>query len=211
LIMRCVIYKTAVVSISFFLIVAISLAQQPLLEDYKVYSDLIRTEIVSRTKSVMIIKKLEKETSSEFFVDAITSGKKQDLTGYTMLIKKPDDTKVETVDSIIIKLVPQYYRSQQSGLYLSNKFNLNIRVNLINQSPIIGRNIQEKWDEFYENNPGSGGIFSFSKIYYSDDRSTAVFYYSLRRNGLNGRGVIAIMKNINGEWKWQYKIFLWQA
>lgn len=210
--MRCsVICKTAFVSISFFLIVAISFAQQPSPEDYKVYADLIRTEIVSSTKSVTIIKKLEKETSSQFFVDAITSGNKQVLNGYAIEIEKPDGLRVDIVDSIIIKLLPEYYRNQQTGLRLSNKFNLNIPVYLINQSPIKGRAIQEKWDEFYENNPGSGGIFSFSNVYYSDDRSTAVFYYSLRRNGLNGRCVIAIMKNINGEWKWQYKIFLWQA
>ncbi len=64
--MRCVIYKTAVVSISFFLIVTKSFAQQSLPEDYKVYADLMRTEIISGTKSVTIIKNPEKETSINF-------------------------------------------------------------------------------------------------------------------------------------------------
>ncbi len=89
-------YKTASAFISLFFVAIFSLAQRPLPEDYKVYDALIRTEVNHKTKSVTIIKNLEKETSSEFFIDAISSGNKQELNGYIMLIKKPDDIKVDT-------------------------------------------------------------------------------------------------------------------
>jgi hypothetical protein len=80
---------------------------------------------------------------------------------------------------------------------------------LIKKFPIRRKSIQKDWKTFYEKHPGSGGIFSFSKIKYYSGDTTAIVYYWVRRNGLNGHGALAVLTNNNGKWEMEYKIYLW--
>jgi hypothetical protein len=92
---------------------------------------------------------------------------------------------------------------------LTNDFNQAYKTVLIKKFPIRRKSIQQDWKKFYEKYPGSGGIFSFSKIKYYTEDTTAIVYYWVRRNGLNGHGALAVLTKKNGEWQMKYKTYLW--
>ena len=114
------------------------------------------------------------------------------------------------IDSISAQLLIDYCKIKSDKFSLTNDFNQMYKAFLIKKFPIRQKSIQQDWKTFYEKNPGSGGIFSFSKIkYYTEDNTTAIFYYWIRRNGFNGHGALAFMTKTNGEWQMKYKTYLW--
>jgi hypothetical protein len=204
-------FKSFVILI--FLLAAKSnlLGQQSGLEDYKVYSALIQTEITDTSKSVTIIRALKKETESEWVVDIIKSQNSQDLQHLYFMTMTDTQERVSSIDSAIQKLILQYYESQSDSFILSNQFRLSVQISLVNRLTINNKIVEKSWKSFYQKNPGSGGIFAFSKIHYSQNKTTAIFYHSRSKNTLNGHGGLTVMEKINDEWKIKYHIYLWQA
>jgi hypothetical protein len=93
---------------------------------------------------------------------------------------------------------------------LSDRFQIPCKTILLNHYPIRASNSNEDWNNFYEKYPGSGGIFSFSRIlYYNANRTTAIVYFWHRRYDLNGHGALAILRKVNERWEIQYKTYLW--
>ena len=188
--------------------------QQVYLEDYKVYAAIIKTEISDNTKSVAITKSgIDSQETTEktyIIVDNLTS---KDLSYKYQTYNWTENYKKErpsTIDSNSAVLLVDYCKSKADKFTLTNDFMQMFKTILIKKFPIRRKSIQQDWTNFYEKNPGSGGIFSFSKIkYYTDDKTTAIFYYWVRRNGLNGHGALAVMTKINGEWQTKYKTYLW--
>ena len=188
--------------------------QQLSSEDYKVYAALIKTEITDSTKSVAIIKNGidSQETSENVYItaDNLTSNNlsdKHQTYNWTENYKKE---RPSIIDSISAQLLVNYCKSNADKFTLTNDFNQTFRTILIKKFPIRRKSIQQDWTNFYEKYPGSGGIFSFAKIkYYPEEKTTAIFYYWVRRNGLNGHGALAVMTKIGGEWQVKYKTYLW--
>jgi hypothetical protein len=187
------------------------LAQTPEVSDYDVYSAIIKTEISDTAKSVTILKYLEKEDDSKWVVDAIETQNIHDLQQVYFMTRTIDDERVTSINASIQRLIADYYTHQQKDELAKEKFHLNAKVFLIKKLESNNKSPQENWKSFYEKNSGSGGIFGFSKIFYSEGKDAAVCYFWHRRNAANGYGNLAIMKNINGEWQIQYEIILWQA
>ena len=183
-------------------------------EDYQVYTAIIKTEISDSTKSVAIIKSgIDSEETTEntyITADNLISkdlSNKYQTYGWTENYKKE---RPSIIDSNSTQLLIDYCKSKADKFTLTNDFKQTFRTVLIKKFPIRRKSIQQDWTNFYEKNPGSGGIFSFSKIkYYPEDKTTAIFYYWVRRNGLNGHGALAVMTKINGEWQTKYKTYLW--
>jgi hypothetical protein len=183
-------------------------------EDYKVYAAIIKTEILDSTKSVAIIKNGidSQETTQNIYTtaDNLTSNDlnyKYQTYYWTENYKKE---RQSVIDSNSAQLLIDYCKSKAGKLILANNFNEIYKTVLIKKFPIRRKSVQEDWKNFYEKYPGSGGIFSFSKIvYYTADKTTAIFYYWHRRNGLNGHGALGLMTKTGGEWQLKYKTYLW--
>jgi hypothetical protein len=180
-------------------------------EDYKLYSLLIRAEVSHATKSVTIIKNLKTDTSSfSWVIDAIRLQDAQQLEQLRFLTRDADGNSVQAIDTTTQNLILEFFQSQPQGLPLTNLFETETRVYLLESFPIKSGSSKE-WQSFYKKYPHSGGIFEFSTIHYSKDHKTAIFYHSLHRNGLNAHGALVIMTNSQERWKLKYHINFWQA
>ena len=183
-------------------------------EDYHVYAAIIKTEIPDSIKSVAIIKSGidSQETAENTYMtaDNLTSKNlsyKYQTYNWTENYKKE---RPSIIDSNCTQLLIDYCKSNADKFILANDFNQTYKTILIKKIPIRPKSVQQDWQTFYKRHPGSGGIFSFSKIkYYTEDNATAIIYYWVRRNGLNGHGALAVMTKINGEWRMKYKTYLW--
>jgi hypothetical protein len=185
--------------------------QKSALADYLVYSAFIKTEISSKIKSVTIIKKLKNDTSFiPWTLGEIKSKDPQTLEQIRFLTRDEKDNSVRSIDTATQNLIFSFYQNQGTVSLLTNLFDSSLKIFLVD-GYAFKNGSQDEWQNFYKKYPGSGGLFQFSSIYYSQDGATAIFYHSVLRNGLNGHGALAIMTNINGEWKLKYHINLWQA
>jgi hypothetical protein len=185
--------------------------QKPALTDYLVYSAFIKTETSNKTKSLTIIKKLKTDTSSiPWTLDEIKSKDAQTLEQIRFLTRDEKGNSVRSIDTATQNLILGFYQNQATDSLLTNLFDISLKIFLVD-GYTFKHGSQDEWRNFYKKYPGSGGLFQFSNIYYSQDGATAIFYHSVLRNGLNGHGALAIMTNINGEWKLKYHINFWQA
>ena len=183
-------------------------------EDYIVYSAIIRTEIPDTIKSVAIIKSGidSRETAENTYMtaDNLTSKNlsyKYQTYNWTENYKKE---RPSIIDSNSAQLLIDYCKSSAGKFTLTNDFNQTYKTILIKKIPVRRKSFQQDCKTFYKRYPDSGGIFSFSKIkYYTEDNTTAIAYYWVRRNGLNGHGAIVVMTKINEEWQMKYKTYLW--
>lgn len=211
--------KTFMFKFTFFLTLlfltgSYAFGQQLSSEDYKVYAAVIKTEISDSTKSVAIIRSGidSQETTKNTYstADNLTS---KDLSYKYQTYNWTENYKKERpsiIDSNSAQLLVDYCKSRADKFTLTNDFKQTFRTVLIKKFPIRRKSIQQDWTNFYEKYPVSGGIFSFAKIkYYTEDKTTAIFYYWVRRNGLNGHGALAVMTKISGEWQMKYKTYLW--
>ena len=183
-------------------------------EDYKVYAAIIKTEIPDSVKSVAIIKRGigSQETAENTYMTADNLTSKNSSYQY-QTYNSTENYKKERpsiIDSNSVRLLIDYCKSKVDKFTLTNNFNQTYKTVLIKKFPIGRKSIQQDWKTFYKKHPSSGGIFSFSKIkYYTEDNTTAIVYYWVRRNGFNGHGALAIMTKINDEWQMKYKTYLW--
>jgi len=72
-----------------------------------------------------------------------------------------------------------------------------------------GKGIDKGWKHFYALNPGSHGIFEFSKIIISGNY--ACFYVGRHSNGLSGSGDIVVMQHDNNVWRILEYFNLWMV
>ena len=186
--------------------------QQNIFNDYKIYSLLIKAEITDKTKSAVIVDKLRKDlTIIEWIAEAIQAEDLSQLEQLRFLARDENGNSVREIDTATQKLILAFYRSQVSDTKLQNRFNISdVKALLVNNFP-IKEGSEGEWKKFYKKYPGSGGLFEFSGIHYSQDGEEAIFYHSLFRGGLNAHGALVIMENLKGEWKVRYHINLWQA
>lgn len=197
-----------------FLTCSYAFGQQLSSEDYKIYAAVIKTEISDSTKSVAIIKiGIDSQETTENTYSTADNLTSKDLSykyqtyGWTENYRKE---RPSIIDSNNAQLIIDYCNSKSDKFTLTNNFNQTYKIALLKKSPIRRKSIQQDWKTFYEKHQGSGGIFSFSKIkYYSEDNTTAIVYYWVRRNGLNGHGALAVMTKVKGEWQIKYKTYLW--
>jgi len=187
-------------------------SQQNSSVDYKVYSSLIKSEVIGKTKSVTIVDKLKNDTTSiPWITEAIKSKDPQQLEQLRFLTRDENGNSIKAIDTATQSLILTFYQTQIKDTVLQNLFNISdVKVFLIDNFRIKNGS-ETEWKRFYKKYPGSGGLFQFSNVCYSRDGKEAIFYHSLFRRGLNAHGALTIMQNVNGEWKIKYHIDFWQA
>jgi hypothetical protein len=186
--------------------------QQNTFNDYRVYSVLIKAEITDKTKSVTITDKLKNDTTSiPWVTEAIKSKDPQQLEQLRFLTRDENGNRVNNIDTTTQSLILAFYQNQVGNTVLQDQFYISdIKVFLVDNFP-IKKGSEDEWKRFYKKYQGSGGLFEFSNIHYSQDGKEAIFYHSLFRRGLNAHGALTIMENSEGEWKVKYHINFWQA
>ena len=203
--------KNSFILTTLLLTIQFLFGQQVVSDDNKIYTALIKSEIIETTKSVTIIKKLRIDSPSIAWVtDAIKSKNPQQLEQLRFLTRDDKGNAVRSIDTTTQNDILGFCQNQSKDSILKDFFDVHVKVFLINHFP-FKKGSQKEWKKFYKENPGSGGLFWFSNIYYSQDGKTAIFCHSLFRNGLNAHGALTVMTNINGEWKIKYNINFWQA
>ncbi len=205
---KCISYLTL-----YFLINS-SAFGQILLEDYKVYAAVVKTEISDSTKSIVILESgIESEEIAQNAYSTAENLTSNDITKKYLTYfwtENYEKKRPSIIDSNIAKLLIDYIKSKEDNFTIANEFNQTYKTILIKTAPIRRGTIQQDWKAFYKKYPGSGGIFSFSKTkYYTEDNKIAIVYYWVRRNGLNGHGTLAVLEKANSEWQIKYKIYLW--
>ncbi|MFT3935921.1 MAG: hypothetical protein QM726_19990 [Chitinophagaceae bacterium] len=180
-------------------------------DDNKVYSALIKSEIIETTKSVTIINKLKNDReSSGWITNAIKSKDPQLLEELRFLTRDDKGNSVRSIDTTTQNVILKFYETQPKDSTLHNQLDIDVSVFMIDNFP-FKKGSQNEWKKFYKKYPASGGLFQFSDVHYSADGKTAIFYHSVFRNGLNAHGALAILENINGTWQIKYHINFWQA
>ena len=186
--------------------------QQDSLTDQKVYSSLIKSEILSTTKSVTILTRPEWDSSSLWWIrDPIKSKDPQRLAEIIFFIRDADGNGVKTIDSATLNHILLFCEMKERDTVLRAFPDIpGVKVFPTPVFPIKTAS-EEEWKRFYKKHPGSGGIFRLSTIYYSPDGKEAVFYHARSLRGLNSHGALTVLENVNGRWKIKYHIQIWQS
>jgi hypothetical protein len=176
-------------------------------DDYKIYSELIRTELPAKTKEVTVLSASDTVMNGvEWLTSEIDS---KDLASIHLMTRNANhETPGGYIDSSELAFISGYCKSNPPPFVLSKNFDRPLKIFLVKEMPIREG---YDWEDYYADYPMSGGIFRFSKIRYAQDGRSAVFYYSVYRQALNARGSIVVMKLTEGSWKFEYEIVLWQA
>jgi hypothetical protein len=182
-------------------------------EDVHVYAAVIQTEITDSATSVAILKSgISRREVAENASGLMTDLTANDISAKYQVYYWTENSQHErpsVIDSNTTQLLIDYCNTEVEKFTLTNSLHQKYTTILLNKFPIRRNSIQEDWKRFYKKYPGTGGIFSLAKIKYYAAGTTAILYYSVRRNGLNGHGAFAIIAKKDGEWQMTYKIYLW--
>jgi hypothetical protein len=181
-------------------------------ENYLCYSTLIKSEILETTRSVVIVSRLQVDSSLiSWLSGAIKSKQPQQIEDIRFITFDDKGERITTsLDTATLQVILDFCESPQSPGELENFFTLNVPIIMTSTFP-IQTSAQKNWDRFYRKYPKSGGIFQFSPVFYSKDGITAVFYHALSRNGLNAHDALTVMDRSTGTWKVKYHITYSQA
>jgi hypothetical protein len=205
-------FKHSILPVLLLLSAPALFGQQLNTDDYKIYSALIKTEIRDTTKSVAIIKTgigyQEIKDNLLSIVDAFMSNDSSLIVEVRGWTENNNGNRPTFIDSASQVFVVDYSENKYADFVLTEQLSLNAQIFWLKSFPVKTKSTDKDWKDFYKKYPGSGGIFSLSRVMYSPDEMTAIFYYWHRMNGLNGHGALAIMEKIGGDWKIKYKTYL---
>jgi hypothetical protein len=189
-------------------------AQQPIPEDYDIYSSIIRNEISDSAQSIALVRGgIQGKEVTEYtqnLASALKSGNQNSIQHLHSWTESGAGERPTTIDTLVYPYILDYCSYPSDAFELSNWFQIQCKVVMLNRYPIRANNNKEDWNHFYEEYPGSGGIFSFSRVlFYDQTRTTAIVYFWHRRYELNGHGALVILKKQDKGWAIQYKTYLW--
>ena len=183
-------------------------------DDYLIYSLIVRNEISDTTRSIGLLRNgidgMEVGGHTQNLILALKSGNQNSLQHLYSWTESGNGQRPTTIDTSMHPYILDFCAYPASGFGLSPRLHVPCRTIMLNRYPIREESAGEDWNHYYEKYPGSGGIFSFSRVlYYNKDWSTAIVYFWHRRYDLNGHGALAILKKMDRGWQIQYKTFLW--
>lgn len=179
-------------------------SQQKDSSDYLIYSILIKNNISESRKSVAVFNVTSR--------DEYTNPWWHDESSRQHLISAWLRIFFTEFDSSSYALYRDFEKKKWKSERLSKAFQLQIDVFLIKKpsyKKLSRKSAESRWKKFYDKYPESGGIFEFSDVHYSKDKTKAVVYFAVLRNGLNGRGAIVILAKTEGHWKVRHEGNVW--
>jgi hypothetical protein len=172
---------------------------------YRVYSAVLNSSNLDTAFSIVILNQLEVENHSAGLVEAIKSSNKQMIYFYT---------KTSDIDNATLQLIVDYYEVQSKKPLVATGFNLPVQVKMIDKaslSKMFKPSVEKGWTAFDKQYPNSGGLIKLSKVHFSKDTTTAVFYLSHQQAGLKGYGDLVVMEKVGNDWQVKYRFSLWQS
>ena len=179
--------------------------QQKDTSDYGIYSILIKNNISASRKSVAIFNVTSRDEYVNPWWSDDTSSRQHLISAWLRIF-------FTEFDSSSYALYRDFCKKNWKSEKLTKAFQLPIDVFLIKKpshKKLSRKSAESRWKKFYDKYPESVGIFEFSDVHYSKDRTKAVVYFAVHRNGLNGRGAIVILDKTEGHWKVRHEGNLW--
>jgi hypothetical protein len=172
--------------------------------DYLIYSSVINDNLAKGNASVVIVTKTT-EDKDIFELGCFDTTSEGDL-----FCRIP-------YDSDTLAHIRKFYQTPRTSRSLSDSFQVDVKRYIVKRASIRRlfrnvnrpRDIDAAWKRFYEMYPKSGGYFEFSSIFYLPDKQNVVVYYSVHRNGLNGKGAIAVLRQSGEGWSTILECTLW--
>lgn len=197
-------YKTAVILL--FTIACFKASSQEIDSvDYKVYSAVLKANLSKNKKSFVV---LHSTTRHQFEPNIALENDSmiQILWGWKRFFK------TTTVDSNYFYLYKEFIDIPFQSKKIKSKFYIAPKPVLMSKSAFDDFFLPKDdngWENFYEKYPDAEGFISFSNVHYSADKKTAILYYSLMRDYLNGRGAVVILSFNGKEWKKKLEGEVW--
>jgi len=191
-------------------------------KDYEIYSSVINSFMnnwdssrIHLTNAVIIEKFQPKKNKIKEYVEMLYStdtefgidNRNWHLQNDTSLIKL---IQLESVEESLFGLKKNFL---ETPVIESEKLNLETPHTLISSSRYNSffflRKHKNGWKKYYKKFPKSAGVFSLSRIEYSENY--ACFYIEHMAAGLHGSGRIIILKKINNSWEIRADLEVWLA
>jgi len=124
-------------------------------------------------------------------------------------------TKALITDTLWISRLDDLNKKIKAGFKLENFFPIALQVKVINKHTFNKyfkfsdkrRQVERNWMRFHREYPMPSALIELSPI--ASDGTHAVFYFSMRCEGLCGEGDLVFFEKENGKWKSLYKAPLW--
>ncbi|MBJ6108911.1 hypothetical protein JAO73_07820 [Hymenobacter sp. BT523] len=202
--------KLLVSSVAAFLICPfIGIGQQLSELDYKLYAEIIRDESPQTAKAVVVIKELTAEGESQIVDTAI---RKRDENVLAQL-SQGVPLKPAVLDSSSLQAFMSYFGRSSSDAQINNRPSFSPSAYLIPKSKFNSFFMNDAlrgWKRFYKAFPLADGVFEFSGIGYSRHLDKAVVYRAIRRNELNGNGMLLLLEKTSANrWSVIHRFTLW--
>lgn len=170
----------------------------PDLDEYSVYSDLLKEEFIGkRTKQIVI----KKETAVQNF-SANEKIPTEGLQGSLSSLKK------ETAEDFLL-------RNKQSAK-LTDKFKLKVKINLVGEEIdkiFIENNrngsTENGWMIFHKRYPTADGIITLSRVGFNKEKTQALIFVAFGCGWLCGEGNYILLEKQEEEWKVKSKLINW--
>lgn len=92
-----------------------------------------------------------------------------------------------------------YHERNRSSIELVNKFNVNIKIVLIDEEFAVG------WRRHFQHFPESSGYYTFSNVGFDSLKTQALVFVSLNCGPLCGDGTCYFLIKENGKWEIEQK------
>ena len=197
-------FKT-ILLLPFIFLMFVGHSQQKDSCDYLIYSILIKNNISESRKSVAVFNVTSRDEYTNPWWHDDTSSRQHLISAWLRIF-------FTEFDSSSYALYRNFEKKKWKSERLSKAFQLHIDVFLIKKpsyKKLSRKSAESRWKKFYDKYPESGGIFEFSDVHYSKDKTKAVVYFAVLRNGLNGRGAIVILDKTEGHWKVRHEGNVW--
>jgi hypothetical protein len=172
--------------------------------NYVIYSTIILNNIPEDARSVLVFNETSKDDYHNPWAGD-TVNRQQIIFNWVRFFQTP-------FDSYTYSLYRDFEKKGFAYRKLDSLFVLPIKINIADKEAVkknFKRSGKWSWKKFYEKYPGSGGIFEFSDVHFSNDKSKAIVYYSVNRNDMH-KASLVIFQKLKDEWLMIQEGDLWQ-
>ncbi|UOQ98460.1 hypothetical protein MUN81_02985 [Hymenobacter sp. 5317J-9] len=177
--------------------------------DYELYAEIIRSESPPTAKAVVVIRELVAEGESRIVDSAIRERDENVLA----LLSWGVPLKPAVLDSSSLQAFTSYFGRSGADAQINNQPSFSPSAYVISKrkfNDFFKNDALRGWKRFHKAFPLADEVFEFSRIGYSKHLDKAVVYRAIRRNELNGNGMLLLLeKTSDNRWSVIHRFTLW--
>lgn len=162
-------------------------------ENYTIYTTILNTLQPFEGKTIVKVNK--KSILADFSFDRHEFNKSS---FYSFLLDS-ETPKFIKKDTTWYDVLEKFNAISKERIKFKNYFDSNLKIELWHKWKFI-KDSDKFWKRFYKKFPSAIGFAGFSNITYSDDKTKAVVYFQISRNGLNASGELFFLKKVSENW-----------